>query len=358
MGDQMILDDYNRLRDGTVSLLQEGKGRAQQAVEEETLRTYHEIGRLIDEYLLEYRERAVYGEQTVVRLARDVGLSKTLVYQMLGFYRLTPTFHIRGKLTWTHYRTLLYLPTAAEQRFYEEETFRNGWTVRELEAQVKSEAFALAQKREEEAGRVADRAGRKSLPALRGQLYTYRLVEASHIAEEPDLRLDLGFGIHLAWPFGEGADLRAGTLVSARQDGSGGYRFSEVERRQAAFYSYRARVVDAIDGDTVWLDIDCGFRVWTRQKVRLRGIDTPELPTAEGRRAKDFVARALEGLKAVAVTTTKPDKYDRYLADLFYLREADGPEAVLREGTFLNRALLEAGLAERFSEGEEGAGAG
>ncbi len=54
-----------------------------------------------------------------------------------------------------------------------------------------------------------------------------------------------------------------------------------------------------IDGDTVWLDIDCGFRVWTRQKVRLRGIDAPELPTAEGQRAKDFVVRALSELPFV-----------------------------------------------------------
>ena len=137
------------------------------------------------------------------------------------------------------------------------------------------------------------------------------------------------------------------------RDGSGGYRFSEAAGRRAAFYSYRARVVKVLDGDTVWLDIDCGFRVWTRQKVRLRGIDAPELPTAAGVRARDFVAQALDGLPFVAVTTTKPDKYDRYLADVFYLAGADGPEAVLREGTFLNRALLEAGLAGRFSEGAE-----
>ncbi len=60
-------------------------------------------------------------------------------------------------------------------------------------------------------------------------------------------------------------------------------------------------------------------------------------------------AQALDGLPFVAVTTTKLDKYDRYLADLFYLPEAAQAEAAQAE-TFLNRALLEAGLAERFSE--------
>ena len=104
------------------------------------------------------------------------------------------------------------------------------------------------------------------------------------------------------------------------------------------------------DGDTLWLDIDCGFRVWTRQKVRLRGMDTPELGTAEGRRAKDFVTTALRDVSSVAVTTAKPDKHDRYLADVFFLSGAETTEVVFQEGTFLNRALLEAGLAKRYSE--------
>jgi len=103
-----------------------------------------------------------------------------------------------------------------------------------------------------------------------------------------------------------------------------------------------------IDGDTLWLDIDCGFGVWTKQKVRLRGIDTPELKTAEGIRARDFVVEALKGVPFVAVTTTKPDKYDRYLADVFYLPKEEDPGVILSNGVFLNRALHGAGLASWF----------
>lgn len=98
---------------------------------------------------------------------------------------------------------------------------------------------------------------------------------------------------------------------------------------------YGAQVLSVIDGDILWLDIDCGFGVWTKQKVRLRGIDTPELETAAGVQARDFVG----------VTTTKPDKYDRYLADVFYLPGEDDPARVLADGTFLNWALYKAGLA-------------
>ncbi len=139
--------------------------------------------------------------------------------------------------------------------------------------------------------------------------------------------------------------------MAVQRTGPDGYQVAPTTGRPASFYSYAARVLKVIDGDTVWLDIDCGFRVWTRQKVRLRGIDAPELPTAEGQRAKDFVVRALSELPFVGVTTTKPDKYDRYLADVFYLADPEDPEAVLREGIFLNRALLAAGLVKRFRKG-------
>ena len=144
--------------------------------------------------------------------------------------------------------------------------------------------------------------------------------------------------------------MEQGGLLQVQKKESGAFEFSATGGRQAAYYSYMARVVDVIDGDTLWLDIDCGFRVWTRQKVRLRGMDTPELGTAEGRRAKDFVTTALRDVSSVAVTTTKPDKYDRYLADVFFLSGAETTEVVFQEGTFLNRALLEAGLAKRYSE--------
>ena len=106
-------------------------------------------------------------------------------------------------------------------------------------------------------------------------------------------------------------------------------------------------MIRVVDGDTVWLDIDCGLETWTAEKVRLRGIDAWELNTAEGRRAADFVKGELDGLPFVGVTTTKPDKYDRYLADIFYLRGEQDGQRVIDEGAFLNRELVRQGLATR-----------
>jgi endonuclease YncB( thermonuclease family) len=243
-------------------------------------------------------------------------------------------------LTWSHYRLLLRLPDSEARKACELAAVENGWSVRELEAQIRSGVFEVGALVEQS---VRTLAPDLNLPALRGQFYTYRLVD------DPDgenTRVDLGFGIHSSWSIVGGNGLKAGQLVKVIREGKGGFRCEVAQGRPSAFYTYQARVLSVIDGDTLWLDIDCGFRVWTRQKVRLRGIDAPELGTAEGQRAKDFVVRALSEGSFVAVTTTKPDKYDRYLADVFYGKGTE--DRVLQDGWFLSRTLLEAGLATRF----------
>lgn len=42
-------------------------------------------------------------------------------------------------------------------------------------------------------------------------------------------------------------------------------------------FRYRGHVIRVIDGDTVEVRIDLGFDVYTNQKMRLYGIDAPEM---------------------------------------------------------------------------------
>ena len=49
-------------------------------------------------------------------------------------------------------------------------------------------------------------------------------------------------------------------------------------------YEYKAELDRVVDGDTVDVDIDLGFKVWLRsERVRLMGIDTPESRTSNKR---------------------------------------------------------------------------
>lgn len=84
-------------------------------------------------------------------------------------------------------------------------------------------------------------------------------------------------------------------------------------------YQYRAVVVSVHDGDTFTLDLDLGFGVWVRgQRLRLAGVNAPELRTPEGVAARDWLAARLPLFSRVTVVTVKAEgqreKYGRWLA--------------------------------------------
>lgn len=57
-------------------------------------------------------------------------------------------------------------------------------------------------------------------------------------------------------------------------------------------YVYQCKVVKVVDGDTLDLEIDLGFNIKIKERVRLLGVDTPEVFGAnavpEGNTASDF----------------------------------------------------------------------
>lgn len=112
-------------------------------------------------------------------------------------------------------------------------------------------------------------------------------------------------------------------------------------------YVYRAKVVKVVDGDTVDVDIDLGFGITRRERVRLAGVNTPELHSKDlaeqqaAKAAKEFVVNWTHPLSEVRLRTEKEqEKYGRYLAWV------EGPD-----GESLNAALLRAGLAVPYTGG-------
>lgn len=68
-----------------------------------------------------------------------------------------------------------------------------------------------------------------------------------------------------------------------------------------------------IDGDTIALDVDLGFRTWRRGSFRLVGINARELHSPGGPEARDNLTALLPVGTAVTLTSVKPDKFsERY----------------------------------------------
>jgi micrococcal nuclease len=110
-------------------------------------------------------------------------------------------------------------------------------------------------------------------------------------------------------------------------------------------YHYKATVIRVVDGDTVWLRIDRGFREFFETSCRLYGINAPELSTgASGQDAKGWLTERLTG-KTLYIESNKLDKYGRPLVTL-YEPEVDG---ALFEVS-INQQMLNSKLAVAYAE--------
>jgi micrococcal nuclease len=90
-------------------------------------------------------------------------------------------------------------------------------------------------------------------------------------------------------------------------------------KASSGYWTYRARLEKVVDGDTVDVLIDLGFQAFYRVRLRLLGVDAPEMGSDAGSKAKAFTAEWISGLEGdwpLYVRTAKTDKYGRYVATI------------------------------------------
>ena len=85
-------------------------------------------------------------------------------------------------------------------------------------------------------------------------------------------------------------------------------------------YTYRAKLVRCVDGDTAVFDVDCGFHIQHRIYARLTGVDTPERGQSDYKKATAMLENLI-GMQAdeegyFTVQTGKTGKYGRWLVDI------------------------------------------
>ncbi|MCU0723843.1 MAG: DUF1016 N-terminal domain-containing protein, partial [Planctomycetes bacterium] len=95
--------------------------------------TYWELGARINRAVGE--ARAAYGAATVMRLSRDIGVSKTDIYNAIALASRFGKSELSPSLTWSHYRTVLPLGKD-ESRTLAAKAARSGMSVRRLRSEV------------------------------------------------------------------------------------------------------------------------------------------------------------------------------------------------------------------------------
>jgi endonuclease YncB( thermonuclease family) len=226
---------------------------------------------------------------TTKQIALDAGVAPGTLDKFVRLYRLYPdgvrTGIDGGPLSLAHYSAILYVRLQKAREFYLEEAARHTWSSHELRTRVRNNYFENRQ------------AGASETP---------------------------------------GAKSKRALLPPVGQK----------------LYTYGARVLKVVDGDTLLLQVDVGFKASMEHKVRLRGINCPEAKSKAGEKAVAYVRERLmtpEGAGGfVVIRSYKTEKFGRFLVDLWYIPQETDRERILREGTFLNQELLDAGLAVKY----------
>jgi micrococcal nuclease len=117
-------------------------------------------------------------------------------------------------------------------------------------------------------------------------------------------------------------------------------------------YTYKAKLTRVIDGDTVDAEIDLGFGVFVRQRIRLYGIATPDAHSSDSeikQSAADAKQRLTEILTRefkVVTVLNKRGKLGRTLG-VIYVQDDNGTEVCV------NDLMVAEGHATEYSTGKD-----
>jgi endonuclease YncB( thermonuclease family) len=310
-----LTKDLSELISTIRSELETGKTNAKKAMEEEIKTTYWNVGKLIKTHISKNTTFTNYGNKVFTTLVGELNIDQATLYSCVKFYEQYPkNLCARINLTWTHIRALLSIQDTETRKTVEKKIIKENLSTRELKTFIQKE---LTKPKSQTI--TVSQTSKKTYPALplkRDVPYYYKSKTIQNVQ-----MIDLGFNVFCAQPH------------------------ASLASKGPTHYTYKAFVDEIIDGDTLWLTIDLGFNMWTKQKVRLRGIDTAHIDSLEGQKAKLYIETQLKDCTFVMVKTYWRDKFSRYLADIFYDKTLTDPIKLAEKGRFLNQDLLDEALA-------------
>lgn len=132
------------------TLIEQSRQQLVSTVNSALTRLYWKIGQRIHTEIL-HGERATYGEQIVSALSRQLqndygrGFSAKNLRHMQRFAEVFPEFEIvsavQRQLSWTHFKTIIYLEDPLKRDFYLQMCQQENWSTRTLQQRLDSQLF-------------------------------------------------------------------------------------------------------------------------------------------------------------------------------------------------------------------------
>jgi micrococcal nuclease len=282
-------------------------------------------------------EDSNYGKYLFERLESDVGIERSVLYRMRNFYKTYPKLPADDeKLNWNHYQILTGIKDENRRQYLEDLTREENLTAEKLRKKIKK--MRKPQVVEPEKIEV------KKLKFNRGKLFCYKLID---VAELDGTCVDCGFGIFHQLEKNLPKDAKIIETIKSGEE----FLAKKSGAKSTNLNAYKAYLRKVVDGDTIHVVLDLGFKIFHEEILRLRQIDAPEFSSAAGRKSANALKKILQNLPFLIVKTHKTDIYGRYLADVF-LPDADknfSAEEVVEKGEYLSQILLDRKLAIPFS---------
>ncbi len=284
-----------------------------------------ETGRLIVEVEQEGAMRAAYGAELIPKLSKELtekygpGFSENTLKKMRQFYLLNPIRPISGELDWSDYVELLPVKDEKTRKKLEQRILKEGLKsieIRQLVREVRDLPKPSAK-----------------LPSLKRpadlRFHTFCVSPLRVKLKGNEVLIDCGFFVF--WPV-------------AKEE------LKNLNITKEMSYTYAATIERVIDGDTLLVLIEAGFGIIVRDRLRLRGIDCPEVGTPAGDRAKRYVEKLLPVGSTIVLKSHKDrtDIHGRFVVDVFYKTGTGAAEAIIPDGAYLNQELLDKGHATRY----------
>ncbi len=285
------------------------------------------IGSYIHTHILEHSKKADYGVYVFDNLSKELTIGKRTLYRTVQFYKEYPELvSTLTRFTWSHYLILQTIKNNGKRLEYEKLIQKENLSVRQLQEIVKKDKSELPFKVQTE------------FSLKRGKPGVYRLKEIDGV-----INLDCGFYTYIKRPELSDYD-NLETYIEYTAPSS----YKLIEPDKSLLYTFKAKVSEVVDGDTVKALLDIGFGITVLRTLRLRGINAKDLNTVQGKKAKEFIVSNVLDLSFVVIKTFGRDFYLRYLADIFYLPDSKDVYNVAKKGKFLNHELIDKGLAEKY----------
>ncbi len=189
---------------------------------------------------------------------------------------------------WTHYTVLLSVKDRDVRDCLEKLAIEQKWSRRRLLEEIKK------------SNKGNENKGLQVLSEPVGRLFVYKIIRPVKSLEPV---IDLGFGVRHGPDVGGSINYSAGTFINSVKIKTK-YQLNAIEapRARKERFAYVAYLTNVVDGDTIVVDVDLGFNVFVEQRLRLRGIDAPEINSPEGLEAKIFLE---ERLKKIVIKPTQ-----------------------------------------------------